>query len=319
MTTIIDIVLPVFGLIAVGYFVAWLGYLPKGADEAISGFVFTVAIPVFVFRTLAEADFSGTSPWQLWVAYFSVFGLLWAVGTWVTRRLFGRDARAGVVGGIAASYSNPVLIGIPLITTAYGPAGAVAVFLLIAIHMPIMMTASSLLIERANVIDGVADRAPSSLLGLARVVAQRFFLNPVVVAILLGLAWHLVGRPIPELAGVVIDRLAGVAPTMALVALGMTLRQYGVRGHVAPALVTTALKLVVMPALVFLIAVPLMHIPPIPAKAIVICAACPSGVNVYLVASRFRTGEGLASNAITLSTGLAVLTVTFWLNLLAAV
>ena len=46
----------------------------------------------------------------------------------------------------------------------------------------------------------------------------------------------------------------------------------------------------------------------------VLAAACPTGVNAYLVAARFKTGEALASNAITLSTGLAVLTVSFWIH-----
>ena len=47
---------------------------------------------------------------------------------------------------------------------------------------------------------------------------------------------------------------------------------------------------------------------------IVITAACPTGVNAYLVANRFGTGQALASNAITLTTGLAVVTVAVWLN-----
>ena len=48
----------------------------------------------------------------------------------------------------------------------------------------------------------------------------------------------------------------------------------------------------------------------------VIAAACPTGVNTYLIATRFRTGEALSSNAITLTTALAVGTVTVWLYIL---
>jgi hypothetical protein len=46
---------------------------------------------------------------------------------------------------------------------------------------------------------------------------------------------------------------------------------------------------------------------------VVIVAACPSGSNVYVVASRFRTGEALASNTIVLTTALSVVSITFWL------
>jgi len=53
------------------------------------------------------------------------------------------------------------------------------------------------------------------------------------------------------------------------------------------------------------------------ANVAVLAAALPTGVNSYIVASRFRTGEALASNAIAISTGLAVFTTAAWLQVLA--
>jgi predicted permease len=57
-----------------------------------------------------------------------------------------------------------------------------------------------------------------------------------------------------------------------------------------------------------------VHLPPAWAKGIVIAAGCPTGVNAYLVANRFKTGEGMASSAITITTALAVVTISFWLR-----
>jgi hypothetical protein len=56
--------------------------------------------------------------------------------------------------------------------------------------------------------------------------------------------------------------------------------------------------------------------PPVWAKVAVVAAACPTGVNAYVVAARFRTGEALASNVITISTGLAVVSMTLWLTVI---
>ena len=50
-----------------------------------------------------------------------------------------------------------------------------------------------------------------------------------------------------------------------------------------------------------------------------VAAACPTGVNAYVVAARFRTGEALASNVITISTGLAVVSMTLWLTVIELV
>ena len=77
-------------------------------------------------------------------------------------RLFGRDARAGLVAGVSAAYGNIALVGIPLATAAYGDAGAVAISLIIAVHIPVMMTVSGVLIGRAERIDGASD-GPTSV------------------------------------------------------------------------------------------------------------------------------------------------------------
>jgi len=69
-----------------------------------------------------------------------------------------------------------------------------------------------------------------------------------------------------------------------------------------------------MPAIVFAVVGFLFHLPETWARAIVIAAACPTGVNAYLVATRFNTGQALASTSITLSTMIAVVTIAFWLQ-----
>ena len=45
MNQIVAIVLPVFGLIALGYAAAWSGVLRRETGEALSDFVFIIAIP----------------------------------------------------------------------------------------------------------------------------------------------------------------------------------------------------------------------------------------------------------------------------------
>jgi predicted permease len=313
MNQIAGIVVPVFGLIGIGYIVAWSGLLKTGTGEGLSDFVFTVAIPILIFRVVATADFSGGSPWLLWLAYYVGYVLAWYAGTMLVRRLFGRDARAGLVAGIAASYSNALLVGIPLIITAYGHEGAAAISLLIAVHLPVMMTASAILIERALVKDGLSPDANAG--AIVRSLVRNLVRNPIVLGLFAGILWRFTGLPIVGPAGVVVNSLGDVAATLALVSVGMSLRNYGISGNVLPAFVVGLLKIAAMPAVVFLLVAYVIPLPPVWAKAIVIAAACPTGVNAYLVASRFGTGQALASNAITLTTVLAVVTMSIWLTI----
>lgn len=46
-------------------------------------------------------------------------------------------------------------------------------------------------------------------------------------------------------------------------------------------------------------------------------AACPSGVNAYLFATYFRSGEGIAATTIIMTTALSAVSLTVWLLLLA--
>jgi len=312
MEQIVAVVLPVFGLIGIGYVAAWSRILTTEQGEGVSAFVFVVGIPLLIFRIIATSDLSGISAWRLWVPFFLGFALSWAAGTFLTRRFFGRDARGGLVAGLAAGYGNTTLIGIPLALVAYGAAGSVPMALIVAVQMPLMMTATALLMVRAERQDGIAP-SEGSILSVATTVARNLVENPIIIGLAAGGLWRLLGIPFTGVAAGLIGRLADVATTLALFAMGMSLRRYGIRGNIRAGLVLTLVKLLVMPALVLVIA-GLVGLPPLPTKVAVIAAACPTGVTPFLVASRFRTGEGLASNAITASTVLGVASVALWLQ-----
>src|SRR5690606_31635173 len=130
------------------------------------------------------------------------------------------------------------------------------------------------------------------------------FLNPLIVGILAGLAWRASGLAMPAMGARFVDAFAGIAGTVALFSMGLGLRKFGISGNVKPALALAILKVVLMPALV-LATVLIAGLPPLVAMVVVVAASMPTGVNPYLIASRFGTGQVLASNTMTISTLLA--------------
>jgi malonate transporter len=312
MEQIATIVVPVFGIIGVGYLVAWLGLFSTETGDAISDFVFTVPIPMLLFQTMATAHFPDGAAWLwIWVAHFIGFTIIWIAGTIVIRRIFKRDARAGVVGGTAAAYTNAFVLGIPLVVTAYGEEALAPISLIVAAQLPLLMVLGAVLIERALIVDGVEGAVPASIW---KTICVNAVTNPFIIGIVLGLLWRLTGVPLPWVAATIVDRIAEIAGTLALIALGMGLRKYGISGHVQAAITLSALKLIAMPAIALFVVLYVVPLPEIWAKVAVIVAACPSGNNVFVVASRFRTGEALAANTVILTTGLAVLSMSVWLN-----
>jgi predicted permease len=314
MTSLLETVIFIFGLVAIGYLFGWTRLLGPRVGEALTQFAVSVAIPVLLFRTLVEADFAGMRPWEYWGAYFSAVVIAWIGGQIIVSKVFGRDSRASIVGGVACSFSNLVLVGLPLILGIYGQAGFEVLSLLVMVHLPVMMAASVVLFAWV-------DRGSGAAATPAKVAEQflRAFLgNPIIVGILAGIAWRLTGWPIPALALPLVDALAGVAGTVALFAVGLSLVQFGIKGTVLPAIALSPLKLLLMPAIVLLLALAL-DLPPLVAKVAVVAAGLPTGVNPYLIASRFGTGQALASNTLTLTTAAAALTTAFWLVVVEAV
>jgi predicted permease len=310
---VFETVLFVFGLVALGYLAGLTGYLRTEVGDALSEFAVGVALPLLLFHTMVGADFHGSAPWSLWATYFSAVTVAWTAGHLVTTRIFGRDAQAGVVGGVATAFSNLLLLGVPFMLGVFGREGFEILSLIIAVHLPVMMVASIVLFGIFGRDGGVIDA-----LEVIRRFLRRIIKNPLVVGILLGLAWRLTGLPLPSLAARLVDALAGIAGPLALFAMGLGLRKFGISGHVMPAIALSALKLFLMPA-VALGAALLLGLPPLAAKVAVAAAALPSGVNSYLIATQFGTGQALASNQMTISTACAVATTAFWLTVAEAV
>jgi len=75
--------------------------------------------------------------------------------------------------------------------------------------------------------------------------------------------------------------------------------------------VATVLKLILMPGLVYGFST-LLGLSDSWRAALVLVAAVPTGVNAWLIAVQFRTGDALAASTITLTTAFGVASVTFW-------
>jgi predicted permease len=314
LADIANIVLSIFGLIGIGYGTARIGLLGQEVGKGLADFVFTIAIPVLLFKTLASADFGIAAPWRIWSAYFAGAGLTWTLSHIAIRRLFKRDARAGVVAGLSGSYGNTVLIGIPLVQTAFGEAGMVSLLIIIAVHLTVMMLASLILFEWALRVDGVASGAVDRSAIWRRFITN-LARNPIVIGVLTGIVWRLADLPVTGVPAMLIDPLAQIAGPVALFATGMGLARYGIARNVPQALVITVFKLGAMPAIV-LAAGWAIGLAPLGIAVATLAAACPTGVNPFLIAGRFGTGEAIASNAIAISTVAGFASVAIWLAIL---
>ncbi len=319
MSQILDIVVPVFCLIGLGYLVARSGYLGQTVGDGLADFVFRVAIPILLARSIATAQFAAGEGWSVWfgfwTAYFCGVLVVWVAAVLLVGKVFGRGHRAAMISGVAAGFANLVLMGIPLVQRAFGDAGLQNFLVLIAVHLPLMMVISTFGMEFAARADR-ADKTPINVQAIARSLARNLLLNPLIIGIFAGIIWRLTEVDIPGIAMQVTDLLAGTTGPLALVALGMGLTKYGIRGNLAPAFGLSLLSLIVLPGVIWVAGSTIFQLPPLWLSVAVLGAACPTGVNAYLFAIHFKTGEGLATNSIILSTLGSIITLPLWLSLI---
>ncbi|KQT44635.1 transporter [Aureimonas sp. Leaf454] len=317
MQTILNVVVPIFALIAAGYLSSRTGLLAASVGDGLTKFVFVIAVPALLFRTMATASFADANPLYLWFAYFVAVAVTWGTASILVKWFFATDRRTSVVAGISASFANTVFVAIPAVDRAYGAEALEALFLIISVHLPTMMIAATLLMERAATQDAPGDDGvpkPSSVARTLAAIGRNLSRNGIVVGILCGLALRLTGLGLPSDLDEAARLLGSTAGPVSLFAMGMSLTRYGLRGDLRAATLVSLLSLLLMPGIVYVLGVGLL--PPVWLKAAVITAACPAGINAFLLATHFQSGERLAATVILVSTFLAVASLSFWLALL---
>ena len=296
----LEIALPLYLLVLIGFLLARFGNWPKSVAEALSRFVFMIAIPAMLFGLTSDLARLPPIDARVLVAYFGACLLVFWVGRIVAARLFHEDGVGQSVFSMGAIYGNTVMLGLPIAKAAIGEAAVPSLALVLVTNTLVMWTLATTSVEWAR-------GGQLSRIGILKTV-RSVLTNPIVASILIGMLWSLTGLPLPWAIKSTVNLLGSAAVPLALVTVGFGLAAYRVREGMREALAITALKLVALPGAVWLIAW-LIRLPPLETQVVVLLSSIAVGVNAYLMAREFRSLEGPVSTALLLSTVLSAITV----------
>ncbi len=319
MDVLLDIILPVFGLVALGYGATFTGLFDAGAQRGLALFCFNFAIPGMLFRQLAITELPERLPYAYLLGYYGAVFIAFAIGALLAAYVYGYGRREQAVFGLGLSFSNTVLLGIPLIITTFGDIASLPVFLLIGLHMLILLPLGTLLAETDMCDASSARQGKRGLRKVIDVLGQTLWnmaRNPIVLGLLAGGAFNLLGLGIPKHVDAVIARLADAALPCALFAMGASLRGYKLAGKIGEAALIAGLKTTLHPLIAYLVCAHVFGVEGIWLKVAVTMAALPGGVNVYLFATRYQTLEATAASATLLSTAFSFFTISALLLLI---
>jgi malonate transporter len=300
---------PLFAIVFVGYLIALHHRWRREWTAFASKFVFVVALPALLFHMMSDLSSLPAVDARLLIAFFGGCFLVFALGRIVAARAFHLDAVSQSVFALGGVFSNNVLLGLPLAKLTLGEAAAPSVALVLVFNSLTLWTLVTACVEWAR-------HGAFTLAGFGK-TAISVARNPIVAAILTGTLVGLTGWRLPGWIDAPLAGLSHLAAPAALLTLGMGLVHYNVRARWRESVAMCALKLVVQPFVVWLLA-GLIGLPALETSVVVLLASMSVGVNVYLMAAQFDTLQSTVASSLVLSTVLAAVTTPIWLSLLHA-
>lgn len=303
------VALPIFALILVGYLSRRANVLGPDASRELNRFVVFLALPALLFDIMAHAGFASVNQ----PGFIAAFGLSCAAAFALTLalRLRLRTPLADAcLDGLSAAYGNVGYVGLPLSLMALGPSSQTAAVIATIFTACILFGGAIVLIE-------IGLQTEKRIGRLILKVGRSLLRNPLLIAPAAGALVAASGLAIPERAEVFFKLLGGAASPCALVALGLFFaeKRESASGGAGAVAALVALKLIVQPAVAWLLADRLFALEPVAMKTAVLMAALPTGTGAFMLAEYYRREARIVSAAILFSTVAAPFTVAAWLTL----
>lgn len=307
MDALINVAFPVFAIVLTGYLAGHLGVLGEVSAAALNRFVYYFALPPLLFVFTARAPITEILHWPFIFAFVGGTALTLLLALLVSRLFLQHRDRAELsLFSLTAVFANTAYMGIPLFATAFGAEGTLPAIIA-------TLAANTVLIGGAIGVLETVQTTNASFYKTTVHVARTLLRNPLMIAPFLGAMYSLSTLAIPKPVGNFLDLMAAAAGPAALFALGLSLFGRKLLGDVKEVAWLTVLKLIVHPAMTYLLAMYVFEMEPAWSKSVVILAALPAGALVFVVAQQYDVYVKRASSAIVATTALSVLTVSFLL------
>ncbi len=308
MLQIVSLALPFFALIALGLAASKLWSGREEEMRWLNIFVLYFALPALIFNIVAATPLEQFANWRFALAAGAATVLSFLTMYGVARSRLGLSGRQAALASTAASYGNVGYMGLPLSVAFFGVDAGVPAAIIFCLDCTLLFVLTAIFGAERKVGQGIADL----LLRIAKDIAT----HPFILATLLGLlASGFAIKPFGAIA-TVIDMLSRAAGPTALFALGLTVGLRPFTGFKSDNLVVAWLKLILQPALMFVLVYFVADERGPWLNAAVMMAALPTASNAFILARQHNAYVDGASTAVLVTTVLSALTIpalVFWL------
>ncbi len=310
MLLILSFTAPIYGLILLGWLCGRRGLFERQELRVLGRFVVQIALPALLFKALGSRAAREVLDTGYLLAMaggsLAIFGTVFAWARWGA----GRPQAEAVMQAMGSSFSNTGFIGYPLALQALGPVAGVALALNMMVENLLMLPLALTLAD--------ASREPgrhwTQVLGQT---LRSLLRNPMVLAILAGLAVATLGLPLPDVLWRTVDLMAHASTAVALFVVGGSLAGLSTSGLAGEVGRVAVAKLILHPLAVYALLWAVPAVDPTLRSAALVLAAVPM-LSIYPILAQKYGLEGRCAAVLLGTTVASFLTITGWLWLIGS-
>ena len=303
MVDILNLALPYFGLIFVGFACGKAKSLPESGLAWMNFFLLYVSLPALLFAIMSKTPFSELNNPPFLVATTLSTVAAFTIALVVGKVLGKLTLREATLAGLSGGYGNIGYMGPGLALAVLGSKAAAPTALIFCCDSIFLFSIVPLLVE-------LTDRDHPSLLHALRVVLRQIALNPLIMSTCAGALAAAVHFQPPVAVDRTLQFLQNAAAPSALFVLGVTvaLRPFARVPWEVPGVI--AVKLLIHPLLSFSLMLLFGPFAQPWAATAVLMASLPPALNVFVIARQNESWIEPASVAVLIGTFASVVTLT---------
>ncbi len=290
------ILLPVFGIIALGYVLHRLDIFKKKFVHGLNLFIYYVSLPALIISLFWNIEFTRST-----LGFFGFHAGLIVVLCLIlvlVLSLFKINSKTKVALVLGVMVGNTVYMGYPILGAAYPyfpievGIGAGAIQLVTGLLIAVFLVEYMVLRTK---------KVSTYMLDLAK--------NPLVIAVIVGVALSLVPHSEAMNAGSkVISVIGQTASPLALLTLGFFMNRNISKESMMLGGVAVLAKLLVLPIVVLVISIMLGYSREF-VEVSVLISAMPTAVTSFILAEKYKLDENLSADIILATTILSIITI----------
>ena len=313
MTTVLSTTGTIFFIIAIGYLAVDRKVFSREALQVLGKYVVNLALPALIFRALSGRGLNEISNVGYLGGYLLGSLTVLMVGYFVSRHLWKTSPISSTFDATGMACANSGFVGYPLLVMVLPSIAPTALALNMVVENLVIIPLVLILAERAT--------APTmNGRSLAKLIFHRVSTNPIVLAMVAGIAVAVFNLPIPVFASNGIDLIAQSSIAVSLFVIGGTVAGISIKSVGKRVFGVVLGKLVFLPIAVW-VGFSIMALvgagvdDPNLQKAAIIMAATPA-MSIYPVLAQRYGQEEQAATAMLLMTAMSFFTISGLLYLL---